>query len=751
MALEKDHERVPRDEATRSLTRASTIATAAAALALAGGGFALLRSSSKPGPPQARWVAVPSIEEAEQGAAALDLRGLNERAAGDNGFIAARGGQFVQLGTGAPIRFWGVNGPPRHLSGEPLRRCARMLARRGVNLVRIHTGYFDERGEVDHVKVRHALEVVEALKAEGIYTLFSIYYPLWLAPAPGTPWLSGYDRRQHPFAALMFNRAFQERYRDWWRALLLTPSPRTGRRLVDEPAVAAVEIQNEDSLLFPTLESLPDDQLRLLEGLFGRWLLEKHGSMEATLAAWSGSPMARDAPDAGRFALRPFWKVVRERTPRDRDTVRFLVEAEAAFYADTYAFLRSLGFRGLIGTSNWKTADDRILGPLEKLVATGGDFMDRHGYFGAARDGEDSTWALRPGQTFVDRSALRFDGEQDPGARDFESPAMDPRYGGKPSVLSEVSWERPNRFRAEATLALAAYGSLQQTGAILPFGLESERWTTRIRGTATPWPLTSPGQLGQFPAAALLFRRGLVAPGGVVAQVALDRGDLFALRGTPLPQGAPFPEGELRQAVNHGPVGAKQRLDPLLHFVGAVEVEFVDGQTTASAHVHPGLIDHGRRLVRSTTGELALDYQAGLLVIDAPQAQGAVGALNSRDEVATSELRIASSMETGTVVAVALDGRPLGNSERILLQVMSEEQATGFRKVPAGPHRWRIADPGDDPWQVREIQGTVSFTRPDAASLRITALDLAGRPERPAGDASRLQLLPAVFYYLIER
>ena len=425
------------------------------------------------------------------------------------------------------------------------------------------------------------------------------------------------------------------------------------------------------------------------------------------------------------------------------------MDTESRFYADTYAFLRSIGFQGVIGTSNWRTADDRVLGPLEKLVATQGDFVDRHGYFGSGREGEAASWSLRPGQTFVDRSALRFDDESGRGTRDLENPVMDPHLAGKPSMLSEVSWERPNRFRSEAAPYLAAFGALQGSDAIVQFHMEDERWTTRYRGTATPWPLTAPGQMGQFPAAALLFRLGLVSPGAVVAQVALGREDLFDLQGTPLPQGASLPGHH--PVVGDGNLAPGQRLDPLLHYVGRVEISFTEGRSSARARDAAGLVDRAHRVVRSTTGELTLDYEAGLLVVDAPQAQGAIGALGSGAPLDTSELLISSGMETGAILAVALDGRPLKASSRILLQVMSEEQATGFRAEPLASGRRRLLDPGDDPWQVREIQGTVSFRRPDADRLRVTALDLVGRRQRPAGNAHRIDLLPSTIHYLIER
>ncbi len=54
----------------------------------------------------------------------FDLRELNEKFAGQGGYIQAKGAEFVHVASGEPVRFWGVNGPPADLhdraSAEPL-------------------------------------------------------------------------------------------------------------------------------------------------------------------------------------------------------------------------------------------------------------------------------------------------------------------------------------------------------------------------------------------------------------------------------------------------------------------------------------------------------------------------------------------------------------------------------------------------------------------------------------------------------
>jgi hypothetical protein len=699
------------------------------------------------------WFAFDPKPDAFADGSAIDMRFLNERFAGEQGFIGVKDGQFVHSRTGEPVRFWAVNGPPHELTGADLRQCARMLAKHGVNLVRVHGGYFDQRGEVDSAKVKRAIEIVEAMKAEGIYTHFSIYFPLWLTPKPDNPWLKGYDGKSHPFAALFFNPEFQAQYRRWWTALLTTPSPVTGKPLAEEAAVASLEMQNEDSFFFWTFseQNIPDVQLRLLEKLFGDWLVKKYGSLEAALAKWSGLKVKRDAPAEGRIGFRPLWNMFNEKTARDQDTAQFLLEVQTRFYSETYAFLRKLGFKGPITASNWATASPEVFGPLEKLSYTCGDFIDRHGYIGCNHKGENAEWSLRNGHTYTERSALRFDAEQPGKPRQFVHPAMDVHYDGKPSMISETTWERPNRFRSEAPLYLAAYGALQHSDAIVHFALDSRDWAVKPNYWMQPWTLMTPAMMGQFPAAALIFRRGLVTAGSVLADLHLSQEALLRLEGTPLPQDAALDELRLKDNPSGAELKPGARLDPLLHYAGRADVRFVTGPGSVKVSDLKPLIDHAKQTVTSSTGELKLDYGKGVLTINAARAQGVSGALQAAGPVETRDLAIASEMELGHIVAVSLDDQPLAQSGKILLQVMSEEKASGFQTETVGEGVKRITNIGTDPWQVKELNGTVRFKRADAAQLKVTALDFNGYPTGACGSAQQLKLQPATLYYLVSR
>lgn len=680
----------------------------------------------------------------------IDLRFLNEQFAGEHGRIQAGNGRFIHAQTRQPVRFWAVNGPPHGLQGGALKDCARLLARHGVNLVRVHGAVFEEQtGELQPAKVQHLVEVVEAMKAEGIYTHLSIYFPLWFKPRAGLSWLPGYNGNQNPFAALQFNREFQEHYRAWWRAVLAAKLSHGGT-LAAEPALLGVELQNEDSFFFWTFSeaNVPDPQLRILEKQFGAWLAKKHGSLAKAFGAWGGSPLKRDQEADGRAAFRPLYEMFSKRTLRDRDTAEFLWETQTAFYRETVQFLRDLGCEGLITCSNWTTANQEIFGPLEKLSYLAGDFVDRHGYFSCRSGGLFSEWSIRAGHTYVDRSALRFDAEEPGKPKQFNHPVIDIEYNSKPTMISETTWPRPNRYRPEAPLFLAAYGALQDSDAIVHFALDGAKWEVKPAFWMQPWTLMAPSQMAQFPAAALLYRRGLVATGEVLADLRLNLRDLKDLKGTPLPQDAAFDELRLKDVPAGGELKPGNRIDPLIHFAGRTRVAFSDGPAQSRVADLSRWIQRDRQLVTSSTKELALDYQRGVLRIDAPAAQGALGNLKEAGEITLHDLRLHSDLNLVEILLVPLDGQPLRSSRRMLLQVMSEEQNSQFQATSQGAIQL-IENPGHQPWQVRKLSGVVQLTRPDASRLRVQALDLNGAPRSKMGGADRIELLPDCLYYLV--
>ncbi len=327
---------------------------------------------------------------------------------------------------------------------------------------------------------------------------------------------------------------------------------------------------------------------------------------------------------------------------------------------------------------------------------------------------------------------------------------MDPHYDGKPSMISETTWTRPNRYRSEAPLYLASYGALQDSDAIVHFAFDGADWKVKPNFWMQPWTLMSPAMMGQFPAAALIYRKGLIEPGAVVAKVALNRNDLLALKGTPLPQDANLDELRLKDVPSSGEIKPGQRLDPLLHYAGRSEVRFTEEPSKTELNLSGAKIDHQAKTVLSSNGQLQIDFGKGVLTINAPKAQGVSGNLAALGEVQLDHATFRSSLDLGHIVIVSLDDRPVNSASRLLLQAMSEERNSGWKTEPGTNGTQRIVSIGKDPWEFRAMTGLVKLTRPDASRMKVTALDLNGLPTGAHGTANEITLRPDTLYYLIE-
>ncbi|MBC8137791.1 MAG: hypothetical protein H8F28_18070 [Fibrella sp.] len=686
----------------------------------------------------------------------IDLRGLNETEAGATGRIVVKGEGFAHDKSGKGERFWAVNAGGDFLNLPPAQMdyLARHLSKYGVNMVRLHGGMWKDSDfrEPDMAKIDKLQRFVAAMKKQGVYTSISMYFPLWLKPT-GIP---GYNGDKNPFALLFFNDDFQKVYRGWWKAILTTKSPYSGMTFAEDPAVAFAELVNEDSNLFWTFtpyQNIPAEQMPIIEKQFGDWLAKKYGGVDKAFTAWGGSGQRGDDANAGRAGFMPLYDVFNKRDARSQDTARFLAENQAQFFSETAKYLKSeLGYKGLVYGSNWITADSQRLGPLDKLsnIGSGLDFLDRHGYFDTFHEGERAGYSLNNGEKYDDRTALTFQAAKRAEGQSFNMPLMDLRHNDLPSIITEINYPMPNRFRAEQPLLNAAYGSLQGSDGIFHFALSGPTW----QGTHGKFDLQTPATFGQFPAAALIYRKGMVAPGPKVVTSVLKMDDLYALNGAPVQapmnleafRAKDIPPG---QAV---PVAKVDSIDPLAFLVGKVGLTF-DATGTAKSSVVDltKFIDKNKKVVRSATGELAWNYADGRMVVNTKQAQGVTGFLSKGGKVTLGDVSILSPLEYGTVLVVALDEKPIATSGKLLLQVMTEDKNYGWQTEGEPDGVRTIKNIGTAPILVKNIGGTVSLSRADAASLTVTALDANGYKTNKVGTAKLINLLPNALYYVIEK
>jgi hypothetical protein len=490
-----------------------------------------------------------------------------------------------------------------------------------------------------------------------------------------------------------------------------------------------------------------------LEKKFGAWLSKRYGSIDKALASWSRAAHPRDNPAAGQMGLYEAVQLrrnsrVAKSAPgmiqRLGDETHFLVDDIRQFYAETIAYFHdSLGVRSLVSCGNWRTATPTTLEALERYTTMAGDVLDRHGYYFAGKhDGPNqkrTTWKVSAGDSFQDRASVT-----DP----FGPPVQVIEYDGYPSIVSELGYPLPNRLRADSTFVWSAYGSLEGVDGIYFFALNSSSWAT----APDKFPLSTPSVLGQFPAAALQYRRGDIAEALVVAREVLDLDNLYALKGT----GTTEPQhlDALRLADLPPELVAKTKakglgddsLDPYVYFVGRVQRVFGKGEP-----VHTDLsrfIDAKNKIVKSVTGEVFWDYGRGLAWVDTQRSQGVTGFLSRAGQLRLGDVTIEPGNDYGTIQLISLDGQPLASSRKILIQAFTQEQLTGWSVDAKG----KILKLGKPPWLIQNVNATVRFHSSPVS--KATALDGHGYARRavPVEAGGVAVKLPSdAIYTVIER
>ena len=701
--------------------------------------------------------------------ALLDLRGLNEKTAGETGFIhlSADGQSFV-LGSGKPVRFWACGSDVYRSAPEDMARHARFLARLGVNMVRLHTQIApDTDGPITRVNEKEIdgiWRMVAALKKEGIYTTIS---PYWANGKKATGWgIDGYTGQTDLWGLLFFNPRLQAGYKFWVKALYTRPNPYTGLPLASDPALAIIQVQNEDGMFFWTMQAMKPEQQVLLGRKFAAWLTAHYGTSEAAKAAWAGASDPGDDWANARVGILPTWQLTQDQTgglaKRVADQVHFFADTQRGFYADiTDYYKKTLGCKQLVNASNWFTADPVKLNDVERYTYTAADVIAVNKYYdGGVHKGPDAGWRIDPGDHFNNVSALL-----DPRAL----PTNLKQVTGHPTIITESSWVSPLGYQSEGPFLMAAYQSLTGVNTFYWFSAGEPEYVTnpqfrwaQVNGQygLDKWRANVPELMGQFPANALLYRKGYLKQGAPVVQEQRPLTDLWERRTPLIAEDKSFDPN--RAGTGAGQSVIAHGANPLAFLVGPVRVTYGgDPAQTKTTDLSP-FIDAQTKTVKSETGQIRLNYGKGLCVVNAPKAQGVTGFLSKAGPITLADVSIKSSNPYATVAVVSLDDLPLRGSHRVLVQVGTAARPTGWQaKETDFPsedgkttlHGFEVIKTGAGPWQIVNADVTLTVTNP--ALTKATLLDSAGYavravPVTRAGGKLTVKLPADTLYLVLE-
>ncbi len=255
----------------------------------------------------------PFVVGYDPGDVLTNMSRLLDPPAGKHGFVRVENGHFAT--DAGRIRFWATNlcfeacFPEK----EEAERLAKRLASLGINCVRMHHmdnrhiwGKSPNKLTIDPAMLDKLDYLIFQLKQHGIYTNINLHVSREFGPAEGFPRVEGlpnYDKGLDNFEPQMI-----EYQRAYARDLLTHVNPYTGTAYVNEPAVAMVEINNEnaafDEYRKGALDDLPEPYAALFRKLWNARLLKKYGDDEGLRKAWNAKrePLGAEMLAVGDFA-----------------------------------------------------------------------------------------------------------------------------------------------------------------------------------------------------------------------------------------------------------------------------------------------------------------------------------------------------------------------------------------------------------------------------------------------------------------
>src|SRR5262249_49685014 len=185
----------------------------------------------------------------------------------------------------------------------------------------------------------------------------------------------------------------------------------TGMPLARDPAVGIIQVQNEDSILFWTMQGIKPAQMDRLGQKFGQWLGKKDGSLARAQKAWGTAAHDKDDFATGKVGILIVWHLTQPQqggmARRAADQLEFLAEMQRRFYADMADYYRkTLGCKQLLNASNWVTADPVKLNDVERWTYAALDVIAVNKYTGGGHTGPNNGRAHHPGHPLTNPARL---------------------------------------------------------------------------------------------------------------------------------------------------------------------------------------------------------------------------------------------------------------------------------------------------------------------------------------------------------
>ncbi len=655
-----------------------------------------------------------------------DVSFLLDAPAGKHGFIRVANGHLAH--NAGRIKFWGVNitGWVKGSSLLPPKDDAALwaaeLGRLGINCVRFHfldrtntqiprgliDGHLNDTRHFDPDQLDRLDYFIFQLKQRGIYSDLNLNVGRTYKPGDEVP----DSQLIGPAKAMTYiGPRLVELQREYARMLLTHFNPYTKSEYRNEPAIAIVEIVNENSVLefwsrnwlrgeltpsAPRLQlDFPPYYEKILSGRYNAWLAKRFPPAE--LERFRKLCGSQPGEPVQRLRRHQFADAPKERFYTE---AAFYTDVEATFFREFKSYLKdTLGVKSLITA----TADHTYFIPGQPLLRTTSSLMDivdahvywQHPAIFGARNLPMVNDPLRSTIVKLTRSA----------------------FSGKPHVVTEVNHPQPSEYMSEMIPILASYGAFQDWDGVFFYTFEPKLRGEWKAWLADPFDITvDPVRISQLPVGALLFLRDVKPAARTVERRYSAEQVNETMR---------LPESEMPYFTPGFPLSIPLRHGSRVRCLDCVPTPMPTDNLAA-----PYITDT-RELAWHTSPE-----KGGFVSIDTERTQALVGFLRAHGK-RTRHLSADVKNDFCTITVSALDGKPIPRSARLLVTTTAREQNTGA-KWNERRTLWEIL--GEPPTLIEPVAGWVMLHDIEGAvGMRVTPLDGSARPIGQPTNARRLE------------
>ena len=472
----------------------------------------------------------------------IDFSYLHDGTAGERGYLFAGTDGHFYFEDGSRGRFWGINVAKDSVfqSKERIDRAVATISRAGFNLVRIH--HIDGIGgllpperaasaeRIDPEKLDRMDYWVYRLKEAGIYVYLDLLDFRTFSEAEGVPNADELGRAAKPYA--VFDNQLIELQQQYARTLLVEHvNAYTGLAYADDPAVAMIEICDENGLYFARQRwgELVEPYASQIRRRFNQWLLERYGDTLTLAEAWTDAEGMKGMISGESLEEGTVWLFPERRFPeryahasngesprlqrgRAADRRLFIDSVHAEYLRRMKTYLQRRGVKVPITA----VLDFNHVADM-RTVAEQLDFMGTNYYYDHPSWRAGNEWHLPA--FFEGRNPI-----SDERTETFIPRTLVSRVWGKPSVIREWNICWPNEHRAAGMVEAAAYGAFQDLDAAILFTYDLLDGKQRVEFFDVRQDPTRWGLVGLCGAA---FLNRFVRPSELHTAMAFSRVDSF--------------------------------------------------------------------------------------------------------------------------------------------------------------------------------------------------------------------------------